>query len=194
MWFMLVLLISVRPRSQLLRQPLSWLQSYKVKQLAISATVISHMLRFRMIKFCGIILTRHGIFASSCKYISKPILKQLTGQLAFIVDIAANCACGAVSQFSSPGYIPRCARGLTAAHNLAVSPTAVSIQQRENTRSLRHLQRGRRLAELRSVEEDVEFTYPPGTLRVSEIWTAIEVVPSTALPTPSYPDTTGQSQ
>lgn len=43
-------------------------------------------------------------------------------------------------------------------------------------------------------QKNVKFTHPRGTLRVWEIWTAIEVVPSTALPTPSYPDTTGRSQ
>lgn len=47
---------------------------------------------------------------------------------------------------------------------------------------------------LQQAHKDVRPTYPRGTLRVSKIWTAIEVVPSTALPTPSYPDTTGQSQ
>lgn len=43
-------------------------------------------------------------------------------------------------------------------------------------------------------EKAAGFTHPRGTLRVLGILTAIEVVPSTALPTPSYPDTTGLAQ
>lgn len=47
--------------------------------------------------------------------------------------MVTDCACGIGSIFGSPGYIPHCAPGLRAAHNLAYSPTAVSIQQSANT-------------------------------------------------------------
>lgn len=107
------------------------------------------------------------------------------------MDIDTNCACGAISQFGSPGYIPRCAPASCSVSQFGgVTNGCVHSIARKHT----HVDRSKTAAGSRCLdryEKQTKYTYRRGTLCVSKIWTAIEVVPSTALLTPSYPDTTG---